>query len=104
MTGNFQNMTPELSYVAGISEPFDLTSISLTKGTKKGQVKLTKTAHQLYAPSFVGIPDPGLGAFTERNAAIRAARQFAERNGWDIQMQHVNSRTGEALDVNLAAI
>lgn len=96
-------MTPELSYVGSFPEPFDLTSIVVTRGTKKGYVKLIKTG-QLYAPVFVGVPDPQLGSYTERNAAIRAARQWAATNGYEMSMAHVSSQTGQKLEVNLNAI
>lgn len=101
---NHQHMTHELSYVGGsFSEPFDLTEIVLTKGNKTAYVKLAKTG-QLYAPVFVGIPDPQLGSYTERNAAIRAARQWAATNGYEMSMAHVSSQTGQKLEVNLNAI
>lgn len=96
--------TPELNYIGNHPQPFDVTIITVKKGRTQGYVKLLKTPHSLYRSEFVGVEDPQLGSFTDRNGLVRALRDWSEKNGWKIEMAHVSSRTGERLDVNLSAI
>ena len=86
--------TPELNYVGSSPEPFDITVVSLKKGAKEGHVRFVKTLHSLYHLEFIGVDDPNLGTFTDRNRLIRALADWAEKNGWKIEMAHVSSKTG----------
>ncbi|ESZ03135.1 MULTISPECIES: hypothetical protein [unclassified Mesorhizobium] len=96
--------TQELNYIGSSPDPFDITIISVEKGRSQGHVRLHKTLHNLHQAEFIGIEDPELGSFTDRNGLVRAIRDWSGRNGWKIEMAHVSSRTGERLDVNLAAL
>ncbi|WP_027155329.1 hypothetical protein [Mesorhizobium sp. WSM2561] len=96
--------TKELNYVGNHPDPYDLTVISIQKGTKKGFVKLHKTPHSLYEPEFIGVDNQNLGTFTTRNGLVHALTDWSEKNGWKIEMSHVSSRTGDKLDVNISAI
>lgn len=85
-------------------ENYHWTLILLSGQKYESFVKIHKDEHGLFHVAFEKEAPSAFGAFTSRNTAFRALRDFADKNGLSLKINHVSNDGSLRLRENPRAI